>query len=114
MPKPIVNANKIPKVMETYVIAPVGPLISIGDVSEIYLGQNTENAPTATPYINLPRHKTQKISIKVKSTPIASTQLKINIEQYLPRDEKLEEMDAPTIAPTIVILETIIILLVPS
>jgi hypothetical protein len=55
-------------------------LISIGDVSEIYLGQNTEKAPTATPYINLPRHSTQKMSIKVKITPMANTPLKINIE----------------------------------
>ena len=80
MPKPIANANKIPKVIETQVIAPVGPLISIGDVSEIYLGQNTEKAPTATPYINLPRHRTQNMSIKVKITPMANTPLKINIE----------------------------------
>ena len=37
-----------------YVITPTGPLISIGAVSLIKRGTNTEKQPVANPYINLP------------------------------------------------------------
>ena len=33
---------------------PVGPAISTGEVSDMYLGQNTLNDPHARPYTNLP------------------------------------------------------------
>jgi len=33
---------------------PVGPLISTGEVSAMYFGQNTLNDPQATPNTNLP------------------------------------------------------------
>jgi len=42
--------------MDIYVNAPAGPLTSMGETSAIYFGQKTENAPTETPYMNLPIH----------------------------------------------------------
>lgn len=39
---------------------PVGPLISTGDVSAIYFGQNKLNDPHANPYTNLPAMSTTR------------------------------------------------------
>lgn len=52
--KPMPKETRIPKVMQIYEIPPAGPLTSTGAVSLIYLGQNTEKLPEASPYKNLP------------------------------------------------------------
>ena len=53
---------------------PVGPLISTGDVSAIYLGQNKLNDPHASPYINLPAIRTTR-DVTLSSKFSASTQI---------------------------------------
>ena len=49
---------KIPKVTPIYVIPPIAPLYSIGDISAWNFGQKSENPPAAHPNKNLPAKNT--------------------------------------------------------
>lgn len=54
MGRPIIIETIIPTVMKSYVMTPRGPFNSIGAVSLMYRGTNTEKLPPAKPLINLP------------------------------------------------------------
>ena len=102
MPRPIVKATRIPNVIHIYETAPAGPFISVGAVSEIYFGQNTENAPTDTPYIILPKHNTQNSLISVNSTPVISRTFERIMQFHLPKKEIYPENNAPMAPPAVV------------
>ena len=51
------NGIIIPKHMPNYDNAPIGPLISRGAVSSIYLGQIQVNHPQPIPKKKIPMHK---------------------------------------------------------
>ena len=65
--EPPANETMMPKVMLIWVRVPAGPLTSIGDTSEMYFGQNTEKAPAAAPYRNLPMTRQGKFGMMVNT-----------------------------------------------
>ena len=56
--------------MKIYVKVPVIPFISVGDISEIYIGTREELRPTQNPESNLPKRRKIELSSVHSTAPI--------------------------------------------
>ena len=94
----------MPKQIIIYDREPAGPLISIGETSQMYLEENTKKAPLAIPYMNRLTQIDQK-PISLKSgiiEPNITSMLQNNMHFRLPYFKKGPAHSAPVAAPAVV------------
>ena len=66
---------RTPELIDTSVREPACPFTSTGDVSAMYFGQNTLNAPHARPNKNLPIARQKKSGMSVREQPMITIML---------------------------------------